>query len=145
MALNSLVQKRVIACNPTESVKEVARIMEQENVGSVLILQGGKPLGIVTDRDLVLRCMVNGLDCSKTPISTVMTKNVECVGSDDGIHDVVELMKRKEIRRIPVKDSTGKIVGLVSSGDVLGLLSQEFLDLRRATASEKSKLIGRAA
>jgi signal-transduction protein with cAMP-binding, CBS, and nucleotidyltransferase domain len=145
MALDTLLKKKLISCQPDSSIKKVAEMMDEENVGAVLVVEDGEPRGIITDRDIVVRCVVNGMDCMKGTAKEIMTEPVECVGVRDGIFDVVETMKDKKVRRIPVVDDDGKAVGLISFGDVFQLLSKEIEDLAAPTVPEKTKIVEQAA
>ncbi|MBI3336113.1 CBS domain-containing protein [Candidatus Peregrinibacteria bacterium] len=145
MSLHNILERKVISCTPETPIKEVAELMDKENVGAILVLQKGKPQGIITDRDIVIRCVVKGLDCTGTAVKEMMTENVETVNVDDGIYDVVQVMKKNKIRRVPVIDSSGKAVGLLSFSDVYQLLAKEIGDLSVPVAPEEPKIVEQAA
>jgi CBS domain-containing protein len=119
-------------------------MMRDENVGAILVLEGGKPAGIITDRDLVLRCISEREDYTEKPVREFMTEDVECVGLDEGIQNVVERMRDGEIRRVAVVDDAGRAVGLLSFGDIFALLAREMGDLSTATTSSRSQKAVRA-
>jgi len=144
MSLTNFLGKKLVSCAPNTSVKQVAKLMKDEDVGCVVVLQDGKLSGIVTDRDLAVRCLADSFD-GNSPVQKVMTKPVLTASVDDGIHDVVEKMKKNEIRRIPVVDKSGKTIGVLSFGDVFGLLSQEFSDLSQTASPSSPKLYKKAA
>ena len=110
MSLHNMLERKVISCAPQSTIKEVAELMDRENVGSILVLQKGMPLGIITDRDIVVRCVVKGLDCAETTVKEMMTDKVETVDVDGGIYDVIQAMKKHKIRRVPVVDSSGRAI-----------------------------------
>lgn len=145
MSLKNLVERELISCNPDTSVQEVARMMDDKDVGAIVVLDGGKPIGIVTDRDLVVRCIVEGKECKDTRVRDVMTDDVETVSIDQGIFDVVRIMKESQIRRLPVVDDKGKCVGLLSFGDIFALLGREIGDLAAPATPETPKLVDKAA
>jgi len=140
MSLQTLIQNRLISCERDATIKEVARLMDEQNIGAILVLEGGKPCGIVTDRDIVVRCVVQDMDCDKR-VDDVMTTDVECVNVDDGIYDVIQKMGASKIRRVPVIDKSGQACGLLSFGDVFQLLAKEITALAGPTAPEKPKIV----
>lgn len=99
------------------TIKEVADQMKNLNVGSIPVCDGSnRPIGIVTDRDIVVRGLTAGND-SSTPVSSVMTRNVVSVSPDTDIHEAARIMADNQIRRLPVVEN-GKIVGILSIGDL---------------------------
>ncbi len=100
-------------------VREVAHIMKDEDCGVVPIVnEHGSLVGIVTDRDLVVRGFAGGKTPDQLRVSDVMTDDVEAVTPDENIHDVIALMGRKQIRRIPVVERDDRVVGIISMGDI---------------------------
>ena len=140
MTLDNLIDKHVVSCPPTTPIREVATMMEAENVGAVLVCDtDGTPAGIITDRDIVVRCLVKG-DGAGTLAADVMTPNPETVSEDDGIVDIIHTMKQAAVRRVPVVDRAGRAIGLVSFGDVFRLLGQELALLGENLTPETPKL-----
>lgn len=140
MSLKNYLERELVTCNPITNLVEVARMMDDKDVGAVLVVDDDKPCGIVTDRDIVIRCLVDGKDPSQTKVSEVMTQDLETVTLDDGIFDVVQCMKEGKIRRVPVVDNDGKAVGLISMGDVFKLIGEEIHDLTLASTPEENKI-----
>ncbi|WP_164019065.1 CBS domain-containing protein [Pyxidicoccus trucidator] len=100
-------------------VRDVAQIMKDEDCGVVPIVnERGSLVGIVTDRDLVVRGFTGGKSPEQLRVSDVMTDDVEAVLPDENIHDVIALMGRKQIRRIPVVERDDRVVGIISMGDI---------------------------
>jgi CBS domain-containing protein len=100
-------------------VRDVAQIMKDEDCGVVPVVDAhGALVGIVTDRDLVVRGFTGGKSPDQLRVSDVMTDDVEAVTPDDNIHDVIALMGRKQIRRIPVVERDDRVVGIISMGDI---------------------------
>lgn len=145
MSLRNLLKKRLVACTEDTSIEEVAEMMEEENVGSVLVVEDGRPTGIVTDRDIVLKCVGRGMECDKSPVKDIMTSAVETVDINEGIYDVLQVMKRAEVRRVPVVDENGIAVGLLSFGDLFQLLAQEISALAPLASPEEPKIVAEAA
>jgi len=100
------------------SVLEVARIMRDQDTGVVPVVDGRKVIGLVTDRDIVVRALAEGKDCKTIRVSDVMSKGVRTVKEDASVDEVLNLMAKDEIRRLPVVNSNGELSGIVSMGDV---------------------------
>ena len=145
MSLRNLMEKELIACSPKESIKHVAVLMKNNGIGAIVVTEDKKPVGIVTDRDITLRCVAEELDCANTQVEEIMTTGVETITIDEGIFDVIQVMKKSEIRRVPVVDEKGNAVGLLSFGDVYQLLGKEISDLLAPVAPEKPKIVDKAA
>lgn len=114
-------------CYATDPVSSAARIMRDENVGSVPIVSDPQRrglVGIVTDRDLTLRVIAEGRDPSTTSIQNVMTVDPVSCRPDDDINETLRLMSRNQIRRIPVVDENNTIVGIIAQADVAVRLDQ---------------------
>lgn len=145
MSLQNVLKRDLVCCAANDSIQTVAKVMDQQNIGCVLITENRIPVGIITDRDIVTRCVVDGVDCRQKPVRDIMSSPVTCAGITDGIYDVVRLMKEKEIRRIPVVDQNGNAVGLLSFGDMLQLLQTELDNLAKAASPAKPKLVQQVA
>ncbi|HEY2093458.1 MAG TPA: CBS domain-containing protein [Thermoanaerobaculia bacterium] len=105
----------------TDSIRDVARIMKEQDTGVVPVCDGGKKIiGLVTDRDIVVRLIADGKDPMNARVTDVMTKRVRKVQEDATVDDVLTLMSNSEIRRVPVVNSNDELVGIVSIGDISG-------------------------
>lgn len=127
--------KKVITAPAGESVMTVARLMKEHNVGAVVITEGHKPLGIVTDRDLVLRALAPNLP-PQTPIRQVMSAPVKTVFREDGLFDTTRTMLETGVRRLPVLDQDELLIGIVTLDDLLRILSRELANLSEGIKSE---------
>ena len=102
-----------------DSIVEAARIMQNADTGIVPVVDDSrKIIGMVTDRDIVVRCIAEGKNPLEARVNEVMTKSVRKVQEDATINDVIGLMSSSEIRRVPVVNGNDEIVGIVSMGDV---------------------------
>ena len=102
-----------------EPVQRAAQIMRDEDTGVVPVVEDGDRLvGVVTDRDLVLRVMSENQRADEVRVERVMTKNVKCVHPGDRISDVIEIMRKEQVRRVPVVEQNECLVGIVSMADV---------------------------
>ena len=101
------------------SLAQAAQVMRDLDTGDVLVADSGGALyGIVTDRDIVTRAVADGLDVTMTPVQAVITPSPVSVRPDDDASRAVALMRKHAIRRLPVVDEQGKVIGIVSLGDL---------------------------
>jgi CBS domain-containing protein len=105
-----------VSCPASTSVHDVARLMRDRGIGDVLVTEDGKLKGIVTDRDIVVRCLAEG-DVSGATVADACSKELTVVEPGMRISDAAELMGRLAVRRLPVVDR-GRPVGIVSLGDL---------------------------
>lgn len=102
----------------TASVMEAATLMREGDFGDVVVLEEGQLCGILTDRDIVVRVLATGEDPSTVRVGDVCSRVLTTVSESDGIGDAVRLIRAKAVRRLPVVDDDGKLVGIVSLGDL---------------------------
>jgi CBS domain-containing protein len=133
--LKEIVSRNLVIAEPDASIAEIARLMADRGVGAVLILSEGKPRGIITDRDIVLRCVADHLDPEDTTVENVLTESLQTVSETDGLYDVVRKMRESKVRRIPVVDKDGAAIGIVSFGDVVAIIAKELSELSEAAVS----------
>ena len=110
----------VCCIKPETKIEEVAKLMSQNHVGCLPVCDNNNSIcGIVTDRDLILRCVACNKDIKQTPISDVMTCNVSTCKKTDDITNAESKMGQKQIRRLPVCDDNNKVVGILTIGDII--------------------------
>jgi CBS domain-containing protein len=102
----------------SESVKGAAQVMRKSDIGDVIVVEGKRIVGILTDRDIVVRALAEGLDPEATPVSEICSRELTTIRPTDSVGSVVRVMREKAIRRLPVVEETGEVVGIVSIGDV---------------------------
>jgi CBS domain-containing protein len=138
MSVGRICLRSVDLADASESVVGAARRMGERGVGTLVVVdQSGRPVGIVTDRDLCLRVLAEGRDVAATRVADVMTATPRTVSEETPIEAALSLMKAGGFRRVPVVDASGALVGILSLDDVLALLAEEFALI--------GKLIERAA
>jgi CBS domain-containing protein len=120
--------KPVLTAVPRDPLGVVARIMEQHNVGAVIVVENHRPVGILTDRDLALALGAGGAT-PQTPIAQVMTTPIETIAAGDGVFQATSVMRDHNVRRLAVVDDDGELVGIVTLDDLLRLLSRELSNL----------------
>ena len=101
-----------------DSIRDVARIMAKRDTGVVPVVEGKKIIGLITDRDIVIRLVAAGKDLGNARVTEAMTKNVRSVKEDTPVNEVLALMGKAEIRRVTVLNRNDEIVGIVSIGDL---------------------------
>ena len=99
------------------SLQDAARLMRDGDMGSVPVVEDGKLVGIVTDRDIVVRSIAEGRD-SSSPVSEAMTTEIFSVKPDDFVFEAIRLMGDKQVRRLPVVDADGHLAGIIAIADV---------------------------
>jgi CBS domain-containing protein len=125
--VKDLMSSPVITIDQEKTVKEAGQLMKKHRKGALIVLRKGKPVGIITDSDLVKRVVATGLNSAKLKVKQIMSKPLVTINADDDILTAVRKMKKINIHRLPVLDK-GKIVGLLSLTDI-ARTSPEMLDL----------------
>jgi len=106
-------------------VSEVARIMATDDVGAVPVGRDDRLVGMITDRDIVLRVVARKRDPEKTRAEEIMTEGIVFCRADESVEDAIYLMEQKKIRRLPVIDENRRLVGMLSLGDISHSMSRE--------------------
>lgn len=120
MKLKEIMSQNVISIHPRESVAVAARLLAHHNIGALPVCStDGKLCGVVTDRDLVTRCMAANRSPEQTKVQDVMTGRIVSASSDMDVAVAAHLMSREQVRRLPVIDN-GQLCGMVSVGDLAG-------------------------
>lgn len=125
MTLDSIARpvEQLVTAAPDSPVREVARYMQEQAVGSVVVIDEDEPVGIVTDRDLALDVVNRNMDFA-TPVREVMSRDLVTIDASAGVADACTKMKRNKVRRLPVVDD-GALVGFLSVDDLIPLLQEE--------------------
>ena len=118
MKISEVMNRSVVSCDAEESVVHAARLMAHYNVGVLPVCDAdGRIFGLVTDRDIVLRCIADGGDPKITPVKEIMTRRVVTANPEDEVSAVADSMGAVQVRRVPVVHA-GKVVGIVSLCDM---------------------------
>ncbi len=116
-----VMTKETIWCLPSDTVTKSANLMKSENIGSIVVIeneQTQKLMGIVTDRDLALKVVAEGLDAETTKVETVMTHKVVTCRAGADLQKAIDAMSEHQLRRIPIVNKNNKILGMISQADV---------------------------
>lgn len=118
MTIKDIMSKNVEVVSPDTLLFEVAQKMQKSDCGSVIVAKDDRLVGVITDRDLALRCIAESHHPAKTKAEQVMTKEILYCHDSDVIEDVAENMTKNKVRRLPVLDKNKRLVGIVSLGDL---------------------------
>jgi CBS domain-containing protein len=125
------------------SIQEAAQLMRQYHVGDLVVVDefAGKrvPVGIVTDRDMVIEIISQSLDLNKFSVGDIMSPQLVSVQENEGVFETIRLMRGKGIRRIPVVNQEGGLEGIVSADDILDLLAEEMVELAKIAPREQER------
>jgi len=141
MAIGEICNREVVFARRHTTVKEAAQLMREFHVETLVVVDepNGKriPCGIVTDRDIVVAVVAKGLDPEALKVGEVMGAELAVARESDGVAETIELMRAKDMRRVPIVDSQGSLVGIVTADDILDLLAEEMNALARMVAREQ--------
>jgi CBS domain-containing protein len=138
--LIDMLNRDVITIVPTAPVSEAAYLMMREEIGSLVVVDDQMfPVGIVTDRDLVISAIAEGKNPEESIVEEVMTKDVVYVEEETNILDILSTMSEYSIRRMPVTKD-GRLTGIISVDDLIVVIATELVDLAMAVSS-KSKVL----
>lgn len=145
MPIGEICNREVVVAQPDDSALDAAKLMRQNHVGDVLVVEerDGKrvPVGIVTDRDLIMEIIAPELDPNVITVGDIMPLEFSTVKESVGVYEAIQYMRAKAVRRMPVVDDSGALVGIVTFDDLLVLLAEEFNALARLVAREQQKEI----
>ncbi|TWO70783.1 CBS domain-containing protein [Caenimonas sedimenti] len=113
-----VMTRGVRTLTPNDSVVQAAQAMDELNVGVIPVCEGEKLVGMVTDRDIVVRGVAQGGELKTTKLADVMSAHVRCAQETDDVEQVLSEMAEAQIRRLPVVDGNQRLVGIVSLGDI---------------------------
>ena len=128
MKLSELFRNEVVTVGPEESVRVAVQKMRNRNVGAVVVVDSGKVVGIMTDRDVATK-VIAGSQSADGPVSQVMTKQVLTIWDDQGIFNATQYLRGHKLRRLPIIDRKEHLVGMLTADDLFALLSRELLNV----------------
>jgi len=117
--IKSVMTRSIATVSEDSPVLRAAKLMSSKTISCVVIVKGKEPRGILTERDLIQRVIVKGRDAKRTKVKDVMTAPVLSVPPESDLVPTGELMKKKKIRRFPVTNDKGELIGLVTQTDIL--------------------------
>jgi len=117
MNVREIMTTDITKATPDNTLVDIAVIMRDEDIGALPVVEDGELIGIVTDRDIVVRAIANGRDPSTTKVEEVLSEEVEGVEPGTDVTDAADLMAARQIRRLPVVEE-GQLIGMISLGDI---------------------------
>lgn len=141
MTIGAICNREVITVQRDATVLHAAMLMRQYHVGDVVVIENRKditaPIGIVTDRDVVVEVVATELDTAVITVGDIMVASLAVVKDSVGVLEAIQLMTGKGVRRLPVVDDGGSLMGIVTLDDLLLLLAKEFGALSKLVAREQ--------
>ncbi len=143
MNVGKLCRPRAVTAQPGEDLTVVARRMREEHVGYVIVVEpsasgsGARPIGVLTDRDLVMEVLAQEVDPRALTAGDVMNTQPITVGETDSVRSALQTMHRSGVRRLPVVDSRGELTGVLSLDDVIDNLASEIQEVAGAIRNEQ--------
>jgi CBS domain-containing protein len=128
MKLNDIFTRFVVTAAPEVTLAAVAREMQEHNVGTVVVVDHERPVGIITDRDLALALGARGVS-PETEVHKVMTRHLLAIPEDMSVYAATKFMREREVRRLPIVDREDRLVGMVTLDDLLRFLGRELYNL----------------
>ena len=143
MTIGKVCNREVVFIHAQASIPEAARLMREYHVGDLVVIKEktGKrvPVGIVTDRDIVLEVIAEGVSMDDVSVGDIMSNNLVTAQENDGLLETIKVMRAKGIRRLPVVNDGNELVGILSVDDLIDLLSEQIVDLVRLIAREQGR------
>jgi CBS domain-containing protein len=136
MPIGDYCEKPAATVGGAETVRTAAQRMAQEGLGSLAVVVDGRPVGIVTDRDLVLETLGNRLDPGSVSVEEIASRPLVSIDQNAPVREAVRMIRRHAIRRLPVVDEEGELVGIVAADDLLSLAAAELGGLAVAVRSQ---------
>ena len=135
MPVGEICNREVVVAERTTTIVEAARLMRRYHVGDLVVVdevQGRRvPVGMVTDRDMVVEVIAREQPFASCTVSAIMSATVVCVPETAGVIEAIQLMRSHGVRRVPVVDAGGALVGILAADDLLDLLAEELSALAR--------------
>ncbi len=143
MTVGKICNREVVIVDKTASIPEAARLMREYHVGDLVVVEekAGKriPVGIVTDRDIVLEVIAEGVDMNDINVGDIMSNSLVTARESDGMLETIKMMRAKGVRRLPVINDDNELVGILSVDDLIDLFSEQIVDLARLIAKEQKR------
>lgn len=142
--VGELCNREVVVASPGTTVTEAAKLMRHYHVGSIVVVDdtdGGvrMPVGILTDRDVVVEVCATELDAGTITVGDIMSSELVTAAEHEGVLEAMQIMRYKGVRRLPVVGTDGQLTGIVSVDDLLDVLAEELGELTKVLAREQAR------
>jgi CBS domain-containing protein len=142
MPIGDVCVRDVVVASKETTAREAARLMSDNHVGNVVVVEdiGGRrvPVGIITDRDIVRNVVAEALDASLFTLGDLMARDLVTVREDQGVFECMQQMRINGIRRMPVVEPKGSLIGIISLDDLIQLLAEEMSELGKVIVREQA-------
>jgi CBS domain-containing protein len=119
MKAEKIMTRNVYTCSPDDSLEQAARVMWDSDVGCLVVTDGQqKPVGMITDRDVAMAAYTQGVPLRDAHVANAMSKHVMTCSARTSLGDIESMMQAAQIRRVPVVDANGALIGIVALGDI---------------------------
>ena len=143
MLVGEVCNREVVIVDRSASVLEGAKLMRQHHVGTLLIVESSegrnKPIGIITDRDIVLEVLGEGLGVDDVTLSDVMGQELHHIDEGAGLYDAYAMMRSKGVRRLPVVNAHGELVGILAADDLIEIIAEQINELVALISREQGQ------
>lgn len=143
MSIGEICNRMVVFVKKNDSIREAAVIMRKYHVGDVVVIEEREderfPIGILTDRDIVIQLTAEDVDIEAVTVGDVMSFDLITAREDDDIMDTIKKMRSKGIRRIPVVNNQGVLQGILTFDDLVELLSEQLMDLTKLITGGRNR------
>jgi CBS domain-containing protein len=143
MSIGELCNREVVVVNRDESIREAVRLMRQHHIGDVVVVETKeghrRPIGILTDRDIVIELLAADLDLDKLAIGDAMSFDLVTVRESDELLETIDRMGERGVRRVPVVNDAGALVGILAVDDMIAIAAEQLSGLARLVSRERSR------
>jgi CBS domain-containing protein len=140
MSIGEICNREVVICSSDDSILEAVKLMRDQHVGDVVVVEpngeGAIPVGILTDRDVVIELLAEEVDLNAVACGDVMSRELVTAAEEDEVLPIIERMRDRGVRRIPVVNRQGELQGILSFDDLVELISEQLTDLVRLVGRE---------
>lgn len=141
MTLKTLCNREVLVAEKDDNILEAAVLMRKYHAGDVIIVEecnGTRyPVGIVTDRDIVIEVIAKGLAIDTVAVGDLMCRDLVLAHEDDDLFDAIQIMRQKGVRRLPVIDNSGALIGIITADDLIELIAEQLQGIAKLIGKEQ--------
>jgi CBS domain-containing protein len=142
MTLKTLCNREVVIAQMSDTVETAAKLMREYHVGNVIVVEERNghryPVGIMTDRDIVIELIANAVDLHSVTLGDVMYRKITLASENDELDETIKIMRQKGIRRMPVVNEIGVLVGIVTLDDLIDLIAEQLKDLAELVGRQQN-------
>lgn len=142
MTLKTICNREVVIAQKNDTLLEAAKLMREYHTGDVVIVEKRNglnyPVGIVTDRDIVIEVIAKEIDGNSLTLGDVMYRELTLAKEHDDIHETIQIMRQKGIRRLPVIDDNGALIGIITLDDLIDLIAEQLKNLAELIGKQQN-------